>query len=348
MKALTFEGPRTIRCSQVPEPRIVDSTDAIVRVELSAICGSDLHVYHEREKGIDPGTVMGHELVGEVVELGHGVTRLRKGDRVVSPFTTSCGECFYCVRALTCRCPRGQLLGWVEKGVGLPGAQAERVRVPLADSTLVPIPEGIPLEEALLLADILPTAFFCADLAEVSRRGVYAVIGCGPVGLLTILAARECGAADIYAVDSVPERLDRARVFGATPINFIEVDPAAVLRDKTEGRGADAVLEAVGSPSAGRLAFEAVRPGGIVATVGVHNEAGFAFSPVEAYGKNLTYRTGRCPARHYIDRLIPVLQRRKHDFASIVSHRLPLEEGTRGYQMFDQKESACIKVLLAP
>ena len=346
MKAVTFQGNARVEISTVPDPEIQAPEDVLVRNRVSAICGSDLHVYLGRETGIAPGTVMGHEFLGEVVEAGKGVKGLRAGDLVVSPFTTNCGECFYCRKGLTCRCPRGQLFGWVENGRGLEGAQAEYVRVPLADSTLVKLPPDVDVETALFLGDILATGFFCADMAEAGPEGVYAVLGCGPVGLFAVLGARERGAERVFAVDVLPERLALAERFGAVPIDARKTDPREVLREATEGRGADAVLEVVGSPEATRLAFELVRPGGIVSAVGVHTEAQFAFSPVEAYDKNLTYRAGRCPARRYMERLLPLVREKKYDLASIVSHRLPLADAVRGYHLFERKLEGCTKVLL--
>ncbi|NIR51763.1 alcohol dehydrogenase catalytic domain-containing protein, partial [candidate division KSB1 bacterium] len=182
MQALTFHDIKTIQSESVPDPEIESPTDVIVEVRLTAICGSDLHPYHGRERGIDPGTVMGHEFVGEIIEVGREVTSLNKGDKVFTPFTTNCGTCFYCKKGLTCRCLHGQLFGWVENGAGLNGGQAEFVRVPLADSTLLQVPGGVTLEEALLLGDVCSTGFFCAENAEVEPEGVVAILGCGPVG----------------------------------------------------------------------------------------------------------------------------------------------------------------------
>ncbi len=346
MKALTFQGKARVEISTVADPALQAPEDALVRNRVSAICGSDLHVYLGRETGIEPGTVMGHEFLGEVVEVGKGVKGLRAGDLVVSPFTTNCGECFYCRKGLTCRCIQGQLFGWVENGRGLEGAQAEYVRVPLADSTLVKLPPDVDVETALFLGDILATGFFCADMAEAGPEGVCAVVGCGPVGLFAVVGARERGAERVFAVDVLPERLALAERFGATPIDARKSDPREVVREATEGRGADAVLEVVGSPDATRLAFDLVRAGGIVSAVGVHTEAQFAFSPVEAYDKNLTYRAGRCPARHYMERLLPLVREKKYDLASIVSHRLPLADAVRGYDLFERKLEGCTKVLL--
>jgi threonine dehydrogenase-like Zn-dependent dehydrogenase len=348
VKALTFHGKKTIELENVPDPEILAPSDVIVKVSLTAICGSDMHVYHEREKGLDRGTVMGHEFVGEVVETGGKVASLKKGDRVVSPFTTNCGRCHFCTIGLTARCVEGGLFGWVEKGEGLQGAQAEYVRVPLADSTLYPIPADVADDAALLAGDILSTGYFCAQMAGVGPRGVYAVVGCGPVGLMAIVGAREQGAQHLFALDLVPERLARAESFGATAVNVETGDPPAVVREATGGRGVDAVLEVVGSPSAGKLAYELVRPGGTIAVVGVHNEKGFSFSPADAYDKNLTYRVGRCSARHLIPRLMPLLQTGKCDVTSILSHRWPLERGVEGYTLFDEKRDGCTKVVLTP
>jgi threonine dehydrogenase-like Zn-dependent dehydrogenase len=347
VKAVTFQGRCDVRYETIDDPRIVGVEDALVQVELAAICGSDLHVYHERERGLDAGTAMGHEFVGRVVERGEGVSGLSDGAQVLSPFSTSCGRCYYCRVGLTSRCSSGQLFGWVERGVGLQGAQAQYVRVPLADSTLLPVPEGIAAEEALLLGDVLSTGYFCALQAEVGADRVTVVLGCGPVGLAAVIGARELGAERLFAVDSIRERLVRAEAFGATPVDLTG-DPVGEIREATEGRGADAVLEVVGSPEAHRLAFELVRPGGTISVVGVHNEDRFTFTPAEAYDKNLTYRVGRCPARRMMERLVPVVQAERYDLSSIISHRMPLAEGPAGYRIFDAKQDGCVKVVLTP
>lgn len=348
MKALLFESVRRVVCATVPDPSIQDASDVVVRVRAAAVCGSDLHVYRGLETGLDAGTVMGHELAGEVVEAGPGVTRFRAGDLVVSPFTTSCGACFYCRLGLTARCERGQLFGWVEAGRGLHGVQAEYVRVPLADSTLVPIPEGTPAEEALFAGDVLATGWFGAESAGASPGRTVAVVGCGPVGLMAVIAARELGAERVFGIDALPERLALAERWGAEPVDFQREDAVGCIRDATEGRGADGVVEAVGSPQASRLAYSLVRPGGTIAAVGVHVEDRLAFAPGEIYDKNLTYRAGRCPARSYMDRLLPLIRSRKYDFGTLISHRLALEEGPRGYDLFDRRVDGCTKVVLNP
>jgi threonine dehydrogenase-like Zn-dependent dehydrogenase len=297
---------------------------------------------------MDIGAVMGHEFVGEVVEMGDEVASLAVGDAVTSPFTTNCGECYYCGIGLTARCERGQLFGWIKEGIGLHGGQAEYVRVPFADTTLMKIPDGVSREEALLLGDIFSTAYYCAEMASIQPGGVYAVIGCGPVGLLAIIAARDLGAETVFAMDIVDYRLELARELGAYPINVEKDDPVRVLRPATEGRGVDGVLEAVGSRDAVRTAITVVRPGGVISSVGVHTEPHFAFSPAEAYDKNLVLRTGRCPARHYMTRLMPLLVEKKYDITEVISHRAPLEKGPAAYNIFDRKLDGCTKVILSP
>jgi threonine dehydrogenase-like Zn-dependent dehydrogenase len=344
VKALTFHGLRDVRYAETPDPRILDARDAIVKVEMAGLCGSDLHVYHGRETGIDPGTVMGHEFVGRIEALGADVRGFAPGDRVASPFSTNCGACYYCAHGLSARCVSGQLFGWVEAGVGLHGAQAPMVRVPLADATLFRLPDDLDLPEALLLCDVLPTGDHCAAMAEVGSGRAVVVLGCGPVGLAAVLSARERGAARIHAVDSVDERLARAAAFGAIPVDLRRDNPIAIVRADTDGRGADSVLEAVGSPQAARLAFDLVRPGGIISTAGVHHESTFPFSPAQAYDRNLTWRIGRCPARSRMEGLLPLVRRRREDLAALITHRLPLAEGAAAYALFDAKRDGCLKV----
>jgi threonine dehydrogenase-like Zn-dependent dehydrogenase len=319
-----------------------------VAVRAAGICGSDLHVYRGLETGLDAGTVMGHELVGEVVAAGPAVARFRQGNLVVSPFTTNCGACFYCRSGLTSRCVSGQLFGWVEKGRGLHGVQAELVRVPLADSTLVPVPAGTQPELALLAGDVLATGWFAAESAGAAPGVTVAIVGCGPVGLMAVIAARELGAERIFALDSLPERLALAVRYGAQAVDVGCAETAERLRDATDGRGVDAVLEAVGSPQASRLAFAIVRPGGTIAAVGVHTEPHLAFAPGEIYEKNLTYRAGRAPARRFIASLLPLIQGGKYDLGVLISHRLTLAEGPRGYDLFDRRADGCTKVVLLP
>jgi len=346
MNALTFRGICNIVYEEIPDPLIRDPGDAIVKIEYSALCGSDMHVYHGRETGLDTGTVMGHEFVGEIEETGKAVTGLKPGDKVASPFTTSCGECYFCRSGLTARCSSGELFGWIEKGKGLHGGQATLVRVPMADATLVKYPPQVSSRQALLSGDILSTAYFCAEMAGIRPGKAYGVVGCGPVGLLTIMCALEQGAGRVYAIDSIPARLKMAGELGAIAVDLAE-DPAAFIREETGNRGLEAVMEAVGSKDAQRLAYDIVRAGGIISAVGVNTSIDFAFTPADAYNKNISFRTGRCPARHYMDIVLPKLAAGRLDPERIISHVLPLSEGPRAYAMFDRKEDDCLKILLA-
>jgi len=347
MKAITFHGKQNVSVEDTPDPQLASPDDVIVKVRQCAICGSDLHVYYEHEKGLDHGTPMGHEFMGEIVDIGKGVKDLTIGDVVVSPFSVSCGHCYFCSIGLTSRCVSSQLFGWVENGRGLRGAQAEYVRVPLASATLVKVPAGMSDEEALLLGDIIPTGYFCAKQAELKRRQTHMVIGCGPVGLMTIIGAIHCGSDKLYAVDTLPERLAMAARLGAIPLDASKGNVLEIVREATEGRGADAVMEAVGNHATGRLAYEVVRPGGIISMVGVCTDPYLPFSPADAYNKNITFKVGRCPARSLMNELIPVVQSGAYDFASIITHHLPLSRGVEAYDIFANKKDHCLKVVLS-
>ncbi len=358
MRALVLEGPeRLVHHSGLPDPRIEQPTDVIVAVHRAGICGSDLHPYLGRESTA-PGTIPGHEFVGEVVAVGSRVEHLRTGDRVFSPFTTSCGDCFYCRRGLSARCPRGQLFGYLppegtaESCEGLQGAQAEFVRVPLADSTLLRLPSAFSPEEALLLGDNFTTGYFCAKSACIKPGDLVAVVGCGSVGLCAIVAARFFQAVEVIAIDPVASRRRRAQELGATPAPPEQA--AGCIRELAgaKGRpGADVVLEAVGSPVAQELAFQLVRPGGTIVAIGVHTSEHFAFSPTAAYDKNLTYRAGRCPVRSMLEEVVPLVETGELNIptASVITHpSIPLSDGPAAYRMFQERRDDCVKVLLDP
>lgn len=346
MQALTFGGIEKIVYQSVPEPQILEPTDAIVQITLSAICGSDLHVYHGKETGIDEGTVMGHEFVGTVVETGNAVKKFYESSRVLSPFTTSCGDCFYCRIGLTCRCEKGSLFGWVQNGHGLHGAQSQYIRVPMADTTLVSLSNDLSEEKGLLLGDIFSTGYFCAENAGINNKGTYVIIGCGPVGLMTVLAAKDLGAENLFALDHSNERLQMAKEFGAIPLNPLLANARSTIRNATNDRGADAVMEAIGSPEALRLAIDLLRPGGTISSVGVHTAKNFSFSPGEAYDKNLVYKIGRCPAHYYAEKLLREQVIQRHPVEKIITHRFSLTEGAKAYEVFDKKIDNCIKAVL--
>lgn len=346
MQALTFGGKQIIDYSTVKDPELLYPSDAIVKITMAGICGSDLHVYHGRETGLDHGTVMGHEFTGIVEEAGLDVKKFKKGARVLSPFTTSCGECFYCRIGLTCRCEKGNLFGWVEKGHGLHGAQAGYIRVPMADSTLLSLSADLNEKKGLLLGDVFSTGYFCADNAGIKPGGVYAVIGCGPVGLMTILAAKHLGAETLFAIDVIPERLAIAATFGAIPLNPSLTDIKEEILSSTHGRGVDAVMEVAGSDKTLKLAIDCIRPGGTISSVGVHTTKHFSFSPGEAYNKNLIYKSGRCPARHYAEKLLQEEVPQRYAIEDIITHQFSLQEGATAYEVFDKKMDNCIKAVL--
>lgn len=346
MHALTFGGKEIIEYSNVKDPQLLQSTDAIVKITMAGICGSDLHVYHGRETGLDHGTVMGHEFTGIIEEVGRDVKKFKVGDRILSPFTTSCGECFYCRIGLTCRCEKGKLFGWVEKGHGLHGAQATYIRVPLADSTLLPLSNDLDEKKGLLLGDVFSTGYFCADNAGIKPKNVYAIIGCGPVGLMTVIAAKHLGAERIFAIDVVPERLAVAKQFGAIPLNPSVMNIKEEILSNTHGRGADAVMEVVGSDITLKMAIDLLRPGGTISSVGVHTAKHFSFSPGEAYDKNLIYKSGRCPAYYYAEKLLCEEIPQQYAIEDIITHQFLLEEGAKAYEVFDKKSDNCIKAIL--
>ncbi len=339
-----FEAFERIGLRELPDPVIEESTDAIVQVELAGLCGSDLHPFFGRESGIDVGTVMGHEFVGQVVAVGQSVSSLKVGDRVCTPFTTNCGRCFYCREGLTSRCENGQLFGWRENGVGLHGGQAQYVRVPSADGTLMRIPDGVSDETALLLGDNLSTGHFAAELAGIQPGGTYAVIGCGTVGLLAIAATMQKNVATIVAVEPNASRRRVAQRLGA--VAYADAESASqAMDDLTAGRGADAVMELVGLPEAQSLAYRLLRPGGTMSVIGCHCTPHFSFSPADAYNKNLTYRTGRCPARCLMPSLADQLARQPMDLSWCITHRFGIADAEKAYETFAYAREDCVKAV---
>lgn len=348
MKALTFTGLQSISYESIPDPIIEQSTDVIVKIDCCAICGSDLHIYHGREQGIDHHTAMGHEFTGEVIELGSSVNKLFIGDKIVSSFTTACGQCFYCIRGLSARCEKNQIYGWRENEYGLHGAQAEFIRVPLAETTLINYSSlDLLPEQALLSGDIFSTGYFGALLCNIHPGDKVAIVGCGPVGLMAVFNAYLLGAEIVYAIDQLEDRLNLVETFGGIPMlgNKVLIQH---IKELTQGRGVDAVIEAVGNGSAQQLSFDLVRPGGIIATIGVHTTDSFVFKPADIYNKNITYKSGRCPARSIMPTVLPLIAKHRSTLASLFTHRMALEDGVRAYEIFDKKLEGCLKILLQP
>lgn len=344
MKAVCFKEVGKIELVDLPDPEVSESEDAIVKVSMAGLCGSDLHPFFGRELGLDVDTPMGHEFVGEIVAVGSDVSNYKVGDRVFAPFSTNCGRCYFCKNQLPSRCVVGKLFGWVQDGQGLAGGQAEYVRVPYADGTLLKQPEGLSDVAALLLGDNFSTGYFCAEMAGVQPGGAYAVIGCGTVGLLSIVAAKSLGAEKIFALDPVPHRRQHAEALGAIGLDSNDGAVQDIL-SKTDGRGVDAVMELVGIPAAQELAFKLVRPGGTMSVIGCHCTPNFAFSPVDAYDKNLTYRTGRCPARHYMNLLTDKVVDQLFSIDEFVTHRFSTSDCVQAYDVFSNRKDGCLKAV---
>jgi 2-desacetyl-2-hydroxyethyl bacteriochlorophyllide A dehydrogenase len=343
MRALTFQAPGEVRVLDVPEPQLSDAGDAIVRVESSGVCGSDMHIYHGRVY-MEPGFVLGHELVGSVLEVGDRVQRVRVGDRVVSCFHTACGRCFWCMRCEYHRCARGRTFGHGAALGNLPGAQAEQVLVPDADMTLRVLPEGMSDERALFAGDVMGTGYHAIAAGGVRPGDSVAVLGLGPVGLCAVQAARAAGAAQVLAIDRVPERLEVARSFGAHPLS-LDDDPRSAVLAATEGRGADVVVEAVGDGRALELALYVARAAGTVSIVGVYAERTDVHLGL-AWIKGLTVRMGLANVIAHVDRVLAMMSAGVLDPAPLVTHTMSLEEGPEAYAMFDRKEA--LKIMLKP
>jgi threonine dehydrogenase-like Zn-dependent dehydrogenase len=350
MRAITFHGVGDVRVEDVADPKVVDPEDVVLRITTSAVCGSDLHQYHGRGGTlIETGAVMGHEFMGTVEAAGSAVRGLRTGDRVVVPFSVSCGRCDWCRRRLPTQCTTtGRAVFGGRFGKVFPGGQAERIRVPFADFLCEKVPAGMSDDDALFLGDILSTGYCCAENGGIRPGDSVAVFGAGPVGLLAMQSAQLFGPAHVFAVDRVDYRLALASELGAEPVNLDRGDPAEQLRARTGGRGPDVVLECVGHETPFTQAIQAVRAGGTVSSVGVYVETSMGFPAREAFFKDLTLKMGICNARNYIGPLLPLVQLGKLRPARIITHTMALKEAPRGYAIFDRKEEGAIKVMLKP
>jgi len=348
MRGLTLDGVGEITFrDNLPDPVIEWDTDAIVRVHRAGLCGSDLHPYLGREH-VRFGVIPGHEVVGEVVATGEAVTRVPVGERVIVPFTTSCGECDACLSGLSARCVRGELFGYGDPAGARPalqGGQAEFVRVPLADGTLCAVPEGISDEAALLLSDNFPTGWHAARRAAVRPGRAVAVVGLGSVGLSAVAAAKTMGADPVLAVDPIEDRRSRAARLGARTAPPEGAEGVAAQLD-----GFVSVIEAAGAPPAQGLAFRIMRPGGTLSIIAVQTADRFAFSPVDAYDRNATIRAGRAPVRSVLERLLPLVESGRVAIPTdvIVTHpAVPIEEGREMYRRFAEREPGMVKVIFS-
>jgi threonine dehydrogenase-like Zn-dependent dehydrogenase len=388
MKAVCWHGTHDVRVDTVPDPSILNPSDAIIKITSTAICGSDLHLYDGYIPTMKSGDILGHEFMGEVVEVGPNVKKLKIGDRVVVPFTISCGSCFFCKRDLWSLCDNTNPNSWmVEKMYGhspsglfgyshllggYAGGQAEYARVPFADVGPMKVPDGLSDEQVLFLTDIFPTGYMAAENCDIEPGDTVAVWGCGPVGQFSIRSALMLGAERVIAIDCVPERLQLAQEGGAEIINFEEVDAGEALKEMTGGRGPDRCIEAVGleahgvdamglvdkvkqavrletgRPHALRQAIVACRKGGTVSIPGVYG--GFVDSmPMGAVvNKALTLKSGQTHVHRYLHPLMERIQNGEIDPSFIITHRLNLEDASHGYKIFKDKKDNCIKVVLKP
>jgi threonine dehydrogenase-like Zn-dependent dehydrogenase len=346
VKAVVYEDVEKVRVGDVPDPRIEDSGDAIVRVTTAAICGSDLHFYHGKAP-LSPGETIGHECVGVVEAVGPEVERFRPGDRVVVAFDIVCGHCWFCLHGQTSLCEEFRTLGIGTWGGGLGGAQAEKVRVPFADVNLLAIPEGMEDERALFVGDILTTGYYGTAIAGIGPGDTVAVVGAGPVGFFCIQSARLHGAKEVLALDMEPDRLALAEKVGATPINVKERNPQMAVAELTEGRGADVVIEAVGSESAFDTAVEVVRRGGVICVVGMYVGERIEIPLGFYWSRALRLQfAGICPIHAWWDRAMEAVRAGEIDPLPIISHVLPLSDAARGYELFDSRQAT--KVVLKP
>jgi threonine dehydrogenase-like Zn-dependent dehydrogenase len=389
MKATCWMGKKHMEVVDVPEPKILNQRDAIVKITSTAICGSDLHLYNGFVPTMKKGDILGHEFMGEVVEVGRGVKNLKVGDRVVVPFPIACGNCWHCEHQLYSLCENSnpnaslaeKMFGHTMSGIfgyshltgGFAGGQAEYARVPFADVGPLKIENGFTDEQVLFLSDILPTGYMGAEMCDIQPGDVVAVWGCGPVGQFAIASAFVLGAERVIAIDRFDYRLRMAREkAGAETINYEEVDSVVeTLNELTGGRGPDACIDAVGMeahthhaalyaydrtkqalgletdrPIALREAIMACRNGGTVSVIGAYGGFIDKFPVGSFMQRSLTMKTGQCHVHRYMKPLLKLIEDGKIEPTFVITHRLPLSEAARGYEMFLNKEDDCEKVVL--
>ena len=382
MKALCYHGKEDVRIDNVPDPKIEDPNDSIIKVTSTAICGSDLHIYGDLVPTMKDGDILGHEFMGEVVEIGNNVKKFKKGDRVVIPFTIACGDCEYCDDSKYSLCdnsnPNEELcrenLGHAVSGLfgyshmlgGFSGGQAEYVRVPYADVGPIMVPDSLSDEQALFLSDIFPTGYMAAENAEIKKGDTVAIWGCGPVGQFAIQSAWMFGAKRVIAIDVIKERLDMAEKHSkAEVIRTVDAEEVyAKLMEMTNGRGPDCCIDAVGAeahgteglkkdldnsqPNALAQIFKNCKKGGNVSIPGVYigkvNELPFGI----AMNKALNLKMGQTHMQHYLEPLLKKVEEGKIDPSFIITHRMKLDEAPEAYKKFRNKNDGCVKVVLTP
>jgi threonine dehydrogenase-like Zn-dependent dehydrogenase len=387
MRALTYHGSKDVRVETVPDPIIQQSDDVILMVTATAICGSDLHLYRGKIPAVKDGDILGHEFMGVVEEVGPSVTNVKKGDRVIIPFVIACGSCFFCEQNLYSACettnpdrggslnkksahPPAALFGYSHMYGGVPGGQAEFVRVPKGNVGPFKVPGSLEDEQVLFLTDILPTGYQAVLNAGVKQGSSVAIFGAGPVGLMAAACARMLGAEKIFMIDHHQYRLDFAsQVYGTIGINFDEVDdPAELIIQQTNYRGVDASIDAVGFEAKGsavetalttlkietssgevlRQSIAATRRGGVISVPGVYSGFIHGFLFGDAFDKGLSFKMGQTHVHAYLPELLNFIEEGKLTPADIITHRMNLEEAARGYEIFNNKEEDCRKVILTP
>lgn len=347
MKAVVFKELGSVVLEDRPVPAILHPKDAIVRVTLAAICSSDIHIKHGMIAKAKEGVILGHEMVGEVVETGSGVEKFHKGDRVTVNNETFCGECFFCRRGYVNNCSM-EGGGWA-LGCRIDGGQAEYVRVPYADNGLNHIPDAVSDEAALLVGDVLATGFWAAEIAEISPAETVAVIGAGPTGLCTAMCARLYSPARLAVIDVSDERLEFAKAHGLADltINPLREDPLEIVRGLTDGRGADRVFEVAGGRNTFEMAWRLARCSGTVCLVAHYEEDPQKLPLREMYGKNLVFKTGGVHA-NACAKTLSLIEAGMLDTRPLITHRLPLDDALEGYRLFEAQEDHVIKVAITP
>src|SRR5690349_15148004 len=324
MRAVTFQAPGEVRVDEVPDATLGADDEAVVRVEASGVCGSDLHIYHGRV-AMEQGFILGHEYVGTVVDVGDSVTGVAPGDRVCGCYGTACGECFFCKRGDFHKCDNGGVFGHGKTLGNLPGAQSELLRVPSANLTLRKVPEGMSDEVALFAGDVMGTGYHAVVECGVEAGSVAAVLGLGPVGLCAIQAALAAGASQVVAIDTVADRLQLAEKLGATPVHLTEGDPRSVVKQLTDGRGADATIDAVGHPDALELAIRLTRKAGTVSATGVYAERCEVHMGL-IWIKALTLKSGHANVFKHVDPILEKLASGVLDPSPLGTHHMKLDD----------------------
>ena len=346
MQAVIFKEKGQMALVEKPEPGLIDEKDAIVRVTLSSICQSDIHIKHGNVPRAVPGVTVGHEFVGVVEQVGSGVQKLRPGMRVAANVETFCGECFFCKRGFVNNCTH-QHGGWA-LGCRIDGGQAPLVRVPFADNGLTPIPEGISDEKALFTGDILATGYWAAGLGEISPADTVAVIGAGPTGMCTLMSCRLYSPGLLIAIDTNEDRLKLAKEKGLADVtlNPLTQDVEQEVKALTQGRGADTVMEVAGAKGTFELAWRIARPNAVVCVVALYDEPQILPLP-DMYGKNLTFKTGGVDGNK-CEQILKLIEMGRLDPSFLITHRYGLKDAMAAYDLFEKKEDGVIKVALVP